>query len=264
MRGIICYYSSTGNTRLACRYIEHQIPGVDFDLWDITKRDDIAFEAYDIAGFATFTDFLGPPRVFQTFLRCLPRRDGQFAFVFNTFGSLSGRTLKVLEKRVSAKGFRVIAGHSLHTPESYPPMIARGKGHETSPTGKELVAFDEFVADLGMLLREIGEGASIPRRRIQVGALNSVAPVLPRTTARNDMGNKHVDEGLCTECGVCAKGCPYGAIRLAPKPEFDDGKCYGCWRCYNRCPVRAIYTRKLRGTSHYPNPIEPLRRKLSR
>jgi hypothetical protein len=37
---------------------------------------------------------------------------------------MSGRTLRILERKVTARGFVVIAGHSLHTPECYPPIIA--------------------------------------------------------------------------------------------------------------------------------------------
>ena len=76
------------------------------------------------------------------------------------------------------------------------------------------------------------------------------------------MGEKHVDEALCTECGICEKGCPYGAIHLDPKPVFNMHKCHGCWSCYNHCPEQAIYTKKFRGVGHYPRPIDALKEKL--
>ena len=37
MKGIICYYSSSGNTRLACEYIERKVSNCSFDLFDILK-----------------------------------------------------------------------------------------------------------------------------------------------------------------------------------------------------------------------------------
>lgn len=77
------------------------------------------------------------------------------------------------------------------------------------------------------------------------------------------MGEKYVVEEFCTECGVCEKGCPYGAIWLDPKPVFNMDRCHGCWSCYNHCPERAIYTKKYRGAGHYPRPSDLLREKLS-
>ena len=85
---------------------------------------------------------------------------------------------------------------------------------------------------------------------------------MSRTMARKDMGEKFVDESLCTECGICEKGCPYNAIVLAPKPQFDMEKCYGCWYCYNHCPEKAIYTKKYRGVGHYPKANDQLVSKL--
>ena len=122
--------------------------------------------------------------------------------------------------------------------------------------------FDTFISELGQLLGREKEGQRIERKRVRIGLLNSILPTRPRTTARQDMGEKYVDESLCKECGTCEKQCLSGAIRLEPKPVFDMGKCYGCWRCYNRCPEQAIYTEKYRGGSYYPRPNDRLKEKL--
>lgn len=37
MRGVICYYSGSGNTKLACRYIAKRLKQIQVDLFDITK-----------------------------------------------------------------------------------------------------------------------------------------------------------------------------------------------------------------------------------
>ena len=262
MRGVICYYSSTGNTRLACKYIARKIEEVEFDLFDVTKKKVVELERYGIVGFATFTDFWGPPHLFQSFIEGLPPQSGKPAFVFNTYGNLSGRTLKTLERKVASKGFQVIAGHSLHTPESYPPMIASGKGNEQAPSETEMATFKNFISNLGRLLSGLEGEERVRRRRIRIGLLNSVLPSLPRTAARNDMGEKYVDESLCKDCGVCERICPYEAIRLDPKPVFNMDRCYGCWACYNRCPQQAIYTRKYRDIGRYPQPLDRLKEKL--
>jgi len=261
MKGVICYYSGSGNTKLACKYIAGNIK-VPFDLVDVVEEKDMDLEPYDVVGFATFTDFFGPPHLFQAFVESLPRQAGKLAFVFNTFGAMSGKTLRVLAKNVAAKGFAVIAGYSLHTPESYPPMIARGMGAKEAPDEKRIKAFDRFISELGELFERAQAGSKIEKKKVRIGLFNSILPMRSRTKAREDMGKKYVDEALCEMCGVCEQGCPYGAIRLDPQPVFDMSQCYGCWRCYNRCPQQAIYTDKFRGGPYYPRPNEQLRKRL--
>lgn len=261
MKGVILHYSGSGNTKVACKYIVGHIK-VPFDLVDVVKEKEVDLDPYGVVGFATFTDFGGPPYLFQTFIEGLPQQEGKPAFVFNTYGFASGKTLRVLERKVAAKGFDVIAGHSLHTPESYPPMIARGRGYEGAPNEKEMRAFDTFISESGQLLGRVEAGQDLQRKKMRIGLVNRILPSFPRTRARQDMGEKYVDESLCDECGVCEKRCPYGAVRLDPKPVFDMSKCYGCWRCYNQCPEQAIYTEKYRGGPHYPRPNDQLRQKL--
>lgn len=261
MKGIICYYSGSGNTELACQYIVKNTKNIEFDLFNIVKDGIPDLEQYNMVGFATFTNFLGPPYLVQTFIEKLPKQN-KLAFVFNTYGFISGKTLKVLAKWVTAKGFKVIIGHSLHTPESYPPMIVSGRGNERAPNEKEMNDFNNFISELNKLIYLLKEGKEIKRKKISIGLLNRLLPMFSRTKARRNMGKKYVDESLCTECGICEKLCPYKAIELNPKPIFNMNKCYGCWACYNHCPNKAIYTKKYRGIGHYPEPNNQLKKKL--
>jgi ferredoxin len=260
--GIICYYSGSGNTRLACQYIQDTIKNVKFDLFNITRGSLPDLSVYDVAGFATFTDFLDPPHLFLSFIERLPAQDNKPAFVFNTFGFINGKTCYTLGKRVSTKGFNVIAGHSLHMPESYPPMIAGGHGNTQAPDDKELNEFKNFVSHMEDACGLLRAGCHTEIGKAGFNFISRILPPLSRQRSRNDMGLKYVDADLCDECGICGKICPYSAIKLDPRPVFDMAKCYGCWSCYNHCPKKAIYTRKFRGIGHYPKPIDSLKEKL--
>lgn len=244
MRIAICYYSGSGNTKLACERIAARLDA-EVDLVDIVRKTpDLA--AYDAVGFACSTDFWTMPQVFVDFMADLPEQPGKPAFVFNTYGLRSGPTLLDLAEAASARSFVVVGGHSMRMAESYPPMMAIGLGFAGRPSAGDVRKLDAFVERLRRALAVPPVAA-----KIDPGWFNRLGKTPARTTARNDMGEKRVDAEKCTECGTCAKACPYGAIALEPKPVFDQGRCYGCWRCYNRCPERAISTKRLRGKPRY-------------
>jgi ferredoxin/flavodoxin len=259
MKGIICYYSGSGNTKLACQYLAKKITAIEFRLFDIINDKGLDLAAYDLAGFAAFADYLGPSRALIDFVRALPKQQAKPAFVFNTFGSFNGATLRVMAGEVSNRGFNVIAGHALHMPENIPTMIVNGNANEQAPDAAEMDAFNQFIAQLD------GLSAGLPdvrKTEFRLKLAQRLIPAMPRTIGRAMMGLKFADDKLCTRCGTCVKVCPYAAIQLKDLPQFDQKKCYGCWACYNHCPTKAIYTKKFRGVGHYPEPIAAVRRKL--
>lgn len=268
LRGVLYYYSGSGNTRLACQYLVKKIHSVEFEWVDIVAKRALDVSPYAVIGLATFTDFLGPPRLFQTFVAGLSGVAGKVAFVFNTYGLMSGKTLPNMKKLAEARGLRVVSGHSLHTPESYPPNVAHGPDMAQAPDPDEMALFESFIAELDEQLPKAVADSSMSGFKIRLSLLETLIPMIPRTYARRDMGRKFVDAALCIGCGACAKGCPYSAIKMddtaspTALPIFDNKLCYGCWRCFNRCPKQAIYTQKFRGIGHYPAPNEFLRQKL--
>lgn len=261
MKGILFYYSGSGNTKLASQYFTRKLTNCEFDLVDIHRDTIPDTQSFDVVAFATFCDFGGVPQRFIDFIESLKVTNDKPAFVFNTYGFIVGRTLLNLGEFVSASGYKVFEAYSLHTPESWPPLIARGKPKEKYPTPSDLKKFHKFIAKLDEKLGRLKVGEDAGTCRISIG-MNRMMPKFPRTRAREDMGEKFVDEALCTECGTCKENCAYGAIELAPKPVFDMEKCYGCWACYNHCPNKAIYTEKFRGVGHYPKPHKLLVAKL--
>lgn len=263
MKGIICYYSGSGNTRLAANYIKEHIRNADLELYDIVRTAMPDLSEIDIVGFATFTDFWGVPPYIHTFFEEMNPYPGKPAFVFNTFGAVSGKTLKHLANLARHKEFNVLAGHSLHTPENYPPMRRRGMAADDAPNPKEFDAFNAFITKLDRIFENIKEEKPPTHEPINLGFWNGILPAFPRTKSKKDFGEQNVDEEKCIQCDTCEQICPYEAVKLSPFPVFDHTICKGCWACYNHCPEQAIFTNKFKGEHQYPKPNEMLVNKLT-
>jgi len=249
--------------KLICESLKSQVTCAEFELHDIAKDGMPDLSQYAVAGFATFTDFLGAPHLMYSFFERMAQQPDKFAFVLNTYGFMSGITLKTLAKLAESRGFIIMSGHSLHTPENYPPMRKRNRTYDHAPVPKEHAKFNDFVALLDTQVNAIQAGATPEIAPIRIGLINSILPRMPRTQSKKDFGIQQVDEGKCTACGICKQVCPYSAIELDPKPVFDHQKCFGCWACYNHCPSQAIFTPKFKGDFQYAKPVTELNDKFS-
>lgn len=262
MKGIICYYSGSGNTRLACEFIKRNVGHIDFELVDIVSGKKPDFGECDFVGFACFADHWAPSQVVYSFFDNIDEARKTPAFVFNTYGLFSQNTLFHLKNLAEKKGFDVVLGHSLHTPESYPLFRAKGIKFDDSPNSRELKKFKDFVAKLNDVSLKISRGEEVKNEKIKKLPFSFVSPRFSRKKSKEAMGEQEVDVKKCIECGVCQRGCPYDAIKLDPKPIFDHEKCFGCWFCYNHCPKQAIYTKKCKGKGQYSKPSKKLLKKL--
>lgn len=78
--------------------------------------------------------------------------------------------------------------------------------------------------------------------------LKSVNPLLHKLTVK---GNYPYKKGMvyepimidtdenCTNCSICSKNCPMGAINIYNNKDIDISKCIRCCRCIKGCPVNA-------------------------
>jgi ferredoxin len=263
-RAAILFFSSTGNTRLACEYVANRIPQVEFDLFDMRDLSGFDPEAYSFVGFATYVDYQAPPRFFAEAVGRIPSVKGKEAFVLLTYAAFPGNGLKEMARIVEERGFKVVIGHMLTMPESYSPIRMKGMRYDDSPKEASMDRFRQFIRDLGDMMVTKELKGSVETRKLKVGLINSLVRKKVRTDPLKGMGVKIVDRTLCTRCGACHRSCAYGAIRMEDGPVFDEGRCNACFACYNHCPVGAITSEKMGSPDHrYPGPSEALRKRMS-
>ena len=147
--------------------------------------------------------------------------DGTPAIVCVTYGNRAYEdALLELADLVTENGFHVIAGCAVVTEHNI--MHEYGKGRPDAADQVEIRAFAERV------LQRIREGQPIR------------TPVLPGNRPYKEWAGMRlpisVDQEKCTDCGVCAKSCPAGAV-LADGWKTDENKCINCMRCIKYCPA---------------------------
>jgi flavodoxin/NAD-dependent dihydropyrimidine dehydrogenase PreA subunit len=263
MKILFCYHSQSGNTALACRALGQRLNSASWDFFDAAKGSPPDLHSYDLVGFASWTYYLALPPFFEEFLSNLPEQNGKPAFVFSTFGVMAGQVLVRMKKMLTAKGFVVLDGYSLHVPESYPVYIAQGVHSLEAPTPQEMTEFDGFASRMAVHMERIRAGAAPQPAKIKLDIFSRLIPPTSLKKIRRDMGPLAVDSTLCDQCGICRQVCLYGAIDSAMPPVFLPDQCKGCWACFSHCPQKAIFTGKVRGQGHYPQPAEALVGKLT-
>ncbi len=116
--------------------------------------------------------------------------------------------------------------------ESHPKL----KPVDAPTRGVFFAGCNEFPKDVKDSVTQAGAAASrasilLSQGRVTIEAITSM-----------------IDTEFCTQCGICAKVCPYGAITTPSKkegtfPEVIEAACAGCGTCAAECPTDVVAMR---------------------
>lgn len=264
LRVAILYYSATGTTKLVCEAIKARLSETSVDLIDMKKTEPGDVSGYDMIGFAFFADLMRPSPKFIDYVSQIEGTQGKPAFLINTYGSTGGRSPHIAYQILHDKGITVFASHSLHTPESYPPLIHAGFGFANHPTNRDLKRFWTFADCLKDAVRRAQHGETLSSKKPRLDLVATLAPKSLDGLFPKQFGPKPVsiNDAGCVRCGLCVTLCPGKAITLSGVPRVDPSSCQQCWACYNHCPKKAVRIGKMAGEAQYKGPSEELKAKL--
>ncbi len=113
-------------------------------------------------------------------------------------------------------------------------VVASGKGGVGKSTLTAVLAVE--LARKGFRLIAADADAEAPNLHIALGVSEweSVEPYYEGRIA-------FIRRDKCTDCGICAEVCPYGAVELRDGHYYiNEWICEGCLTCSLACPVKAI------------------------
>jgi len=251
---VLYFMSGTGNTYRVARWMADAASagGLAVELHQVG----FGTEALDRAsGPARLTGVLMPTHAFTApwpiikLAFRLPRGKGTHAFVVATragtkFGrvnlpGLEGTACYLTALILALKGYNVRGVQALDMPSNW---IAAHSGlkpaNVTDIVAKAKVRADGFIRRILDGRTRWGEFVFLA-----LGVLLIPVTLGYLVYGRFGLGKLWFADNRCNSCGLCAKSCPFNAIRMLGRKEprpYWTLRCESCMRCMAFCPEKAI------------------------
>ena len=249
---MIFYYSATGNTHFAAKYLAEKLQTKAVNILEISDIQELE----DSVGLMFPIYCWGIPPVFSRFIDKLLAKitPDTYLWAACTCGDEAGIAMKKLDATVKKSGGRGMdAVWSVIMPNTYvllpgfdvdSPEVEKEKLSE-APTRLDGIALQ--IRNREKRIYDVEEG-SVPALR------SAVFPLFERWGVSAKRWRVSDD---CIGCGKCERSCPAKNIKLIEsRPEWGDN-CYSCCACYHSCPERAIsYGSFTKGKSQYLCPLK--------
>lgn len=244
------YYTGTGNSLWMARQLARRLDG-ETEFISLGTDYEMPDTACDRVGIVFPVHIWGLPRRVVEFVGKLSAQQSacyMFALAINA-GQVAA-TLQQLEKLLAAKGMTLSAGYDLAMPSNY--IIWNG----AQPEEKQKALFEKAARKLGLIAELVNRREAGP---VETGPWWQN----PFFSIANRLSGSHVPamdkdfrlEANCNGCGVCAKVCPAGNIRMEGGHPVWQHRCEQCLACLQWCPQEAIqYGNKTAGKKRYHHP----------
>ena len=149
MKGILYYFSGTGNTKwIADRFKDSfGLNSIDLHLVNIESVEQVNIKCYDfiIIGSPVYAEV--SPKIVDDFLKRLPQPKKIIkAIVYSTQGAKSAAATSIISKSLQCKGFKVVIQSNIKMPNNY--YFATGKQPTVNEQKEMLENADKKVRDL--------------------------------------------------------------------------------------------------------------------
>lgn len=245
---IIYVFSGTGNTQKACEIYKQEFinQGVDTSLYTIKAGFDNLPNPndYDYVGIGYPIHGFNAPAIVLDFARALPKSEDvdKKYFVVKT----SGEPLKInnvssikLNSILRKKGYAMMSEYHYVMPYN---MIFR----HTDEIAYQMKFTLDALAPIEA--RDVLLGKEHKLAKIPFGAFISWVVRIEHPAMKVNGRFFKVDANKCVSCGMCAKNCPVGNIKIDKNGKFHfGGECLMCTRCSFNCPTDAFNIAMLNG-----------------
>lgn len=252
---MIFYFSGTGNSLYVAKNLssnqgeeliaisKEMKQDKDFYEYDLKPGEKIIF-VYPIYAWA-------PPAPVVKFISKIKLNNykNNYLTAVVTCGENIGNNMKMLEKKLGAKGLKLNSGFSIVMPNNY---IILGRADEddivNSKMSKALETIGEVNNLIGDKVRDVFKVETGPMPKVMTAIANPIFNKLAINTKKF-----HVTDD-CIGCKLCEQVCNTKCIKVDKVPKWGDNCCQ-CLACISYCPKEAIqYGKYTINKKKYKNP----------
>jgi len=232
---MILYFSGTGNSAYAARYLAADLHDEVLNLHEKTRNGDCTPMTSDRPWIIAAPIYCWQlPRLVRDWMLKTEFRGSRDIYFVMTCGSDMGNGEKYLRKLCAELGLNYMGAAEVVMPENYIAMF-------DAPDEKEsAVIVKKAERTLNRALRYIREGKRLPKvktgfkGRVCSSLVNAIYyPLIVKD-------KKFYAEDKCDGCGLCVQRCPLNNISIENGKPVWHGNCTHCMACICYCPVEAI------------------------
>ncbi|MBE6053744.1 MAG: hypothetical protein E7212_07490 [Clostridium sartagoforme] len=240
MKGIILYFSGTGNTKFVANKIadEFKKNGCEIDMYSIEEQIDLKEFSYDylILGFPKYFEYI--PKIFIEFLEdnLYDSSNEVKTMIFSTGKERAKTYFDELEKKLLRKNYKVIVTKNFQMPDSY----TLAKGYKKIKKEELLEIFDKSLLEIKDTVANFLMDNHIKEEinDLTASIYKAINKFKTKDLYKNSM--KFSVNSNCDKCNLCVNICPTNNIEnIGGYIKFRDN-CIMCCRCVNACPKNAI------------------------
>lgn len=238
MKGILCYFSGTGNTKwIADRFkISFNEKGHKLDLFNIEEEESLNLKNYDFIIIGTPVHAETQPKIVDDFIKNLPKsKNNMKCIVYSTQGALKAAAAHIIKKKLTEKNYNIIITEMFKISNNY--YFAFGVKPNTNVIEENLKrAEKKVISDVEYFLK-----TDVPKGKIsiiRIGAGDILGKTFRKFLPR--MSRNLTSTEMCTKCGLCLRNCPKGNITFQNGQAVFHSNCILCMRCIHICPINGV------------------------
>ena len=253
MKGIILYFSGTGNTKFIANKVceEFNKNGCEIDIYSIEEKIELKNLSYDylILGFPKYFEYI--PKIFIEYLE-----DNLYAspkeiktMIFSTGKDKAKIYYNELEKKLLKKNYKVIVTKNVQMPDSY--TLAKGYKKNTPKDLREIL--DSSLSEIKSVV------VNFLTENYMKEDINEFSAALYKTINKlktKDLYKNSIRFSVnlnCDKCNLCVNICPTENIEnIGGEIMFRDN-CIMCCRCVNACHKNSIMYNEKEHTQYKEN-----------